>query len=288
MRMERRESKRLGGPSTAEPTLRTVAVTRPVGKGRDTAEFVRSLGWAPFIFHTVDLKPAASQEIMNQLQDCLNQGPIAWVVFMSSSGVRLLFDIIGSDSRLQEALETTRFLAVGPKTRDSLVHYGISEAFLPERYSSKGIDEFFSRAPSKNLHVVLIRSASADDSLTNSLNSKGIAVRTINAYDSIMPKDLQSAHEFLEELSRGRFAAVLFTSAISVSNLFKIAKTKFDEGKVVELLKGVLVGAIGPPTAKELQGRGIGAVTPEEYLIEDALLKLTAQEPVRRVETEAT
>jgi uroporphyrinogen-III synthase len=286
--MERRKSKRLGEQSTAEPVLRTIAVTRPVGKGGDTAEFVRSLGWTPFIFHTVDLKPVERREITNRLQYCLSQGPIAWIVFMSSSGVRLLFDIIGSDSRLQKALETTRFLAVGPKTRDSLVHYGISQVFLPERYSSTGIDEFFSRTVSKNLHVVLIRSASADDSLANSLTSRGIVVRTINAYDSVMPKDLQSAHNFLDELLRGRFAAVLFTSAVSVSNLFEIAKTKLDESQVVELLNGVHVGAIGPAAAKELESRGIGFVMPDEYLIENALLKLTAQETMRRVQTVAS
>jgi uroporphyrinogen-III synthase len=286
--MERRKSKRLGGQSTAETIPRTIAVTRPVGKGEDTAEFVRSLGWTPFIFHTVDLKPVESREITNQLQYCLNQGPIAWIVFMSTSGVRLLFDIIGSDSRLQKALETMRFLAVGPKTRDSLVHYGVSQAFLPERYSSTGIDEFFSRTVSKNPHVVLVRSASADDSLANSLTSRGMVVRTINAYDSVMPKDLQSAHDFLDELLRGRFAAVLFTSAVSVSNLFKIAKTKLDESQVVELLNGVHVGAIGPATAKELESRGIGFVMPDEYLIENALLKLTAQETMRRVQTVAS
>jgi uroporphyrinogen-III synthase len=285
--MERRKSKRLGGQSTAEPILRTIAVARPVGKGEDTAEFVRRLGWTPFIFHTVDLVPVENLEITNQLQYCLNQGPIAWIVFMSSSGVRLLFDSIGSDPSLQKALETTRFLAVGPKTRDTLAHYGISQAFLPEKYSSAGIDEFFSRTVSKNLRVVLIRSAFADDSLANSLASRGIAVRTINAYDSVMPKDLRSVHEFLDKLSRGRFVAVLFTSSVAVSNLFKIAKMKLDESNVVELLRGVHVGAIGPATARELQSRGIGAVMPDEYLIENALLKLTAQKTTRRVQTVA-
>ncbi len=286
--MERRKSRRLGGQSTAEPIARTIAVTRPVGKGEDTAEFVRGLGWTPFIFHTVDLMPVETLEIANQLQYCLNQGPIAWIVFMSSSGVRLLFDAIGSDPSLQKALEKTRFLAVGPKTRDTLAHYGISEVFLPEKYSSIGVDEFFSRTVSKNLHVVLVRSASADDSLANSLTSRGISVRTINTYNSVMPKDLRSAHEFLDDLLRGRFAAVLFTSAVSVSNLFTIAKTNLDESKVVDLLNGVLVGAIGPATAKELQNRGIGAVMPDDYLIENALLKLTGREAMRRVQPEAS
>ena len=268
--------------------MRTVAVTRPVGKGRDTAEFARSLGLVPFIFHTVELKPVESREIAERLQYCLNHGPISWIVFMSSSGVGLMFNVISSDLGLQRALETTRFLAVGPKTRDSLVNYGVSQASLPEQYSSTGIDEFFARTVSKNLHVVLVRSASADDSLANSLTSRGMVVQTINAYNSVMPEDLQSAREFLDNLLQGRFAAVLFTSAVSVSNLFKIANTRLDDNKVVELLNGVHVGAIGPATAKELRSRGIAAVMPDEYLIESALLKLMRQENVGRLQTEAS
>ena len=287
MRKEREKSKRLGGQSTAEPISKVIAITRPVGMGQDTAEFVRSLGWTPAIFHTVDLKLVEGQDIRNQMHHCLSQGPIDWIVFMSSTGVRLLFESIGSDLRLQKALGSTKFLAVGPKTRDALVHHGVMQTYLPERYSSTGIVQFFLQTASKNLRVVLIRSSSANDSLAHSLTASGFVVRTINAYHSVLPKDLQSAHDFLDRLSQGRFDAVLFTSAVSVSNLFKIAKTKFDESQLVELLNELSVGAIGPATGKELQSRGIEPVVPDEYLIEKALSQLMAEHSTPRVQTVA-
>ena len=268
-----RRSKRPGELSAAKLEAKTIAISRPVGKGKDTAEFVKTLGWTPFILHTVELKPLDHRKIMEQFQSRLRNGPVDWIVFMSSTGVNLLFENLGS-SHLQGALLKVNLLAVGPRTRDALVRHGSNRVMIPERYSSAGVDEFFSRSNAENLRIILVRSSSADDSLATSLSSKGAVVTTINVYESLVPENLESATNFLERLSAGVFSAVLFTSAVSVSNLFKIAATKLPEESLTGLLKQVSVGAIGPATAQELQRHEIRSVLPETYLIEDALREL--------------
>ncbi len=256
---------------------RTIAVTRPVGTGRDTAEFVRRLGWTPFIFHTVELIPVDDEKIMAQIQSSLTQGQADWIVFMSSTGVKLLFDVLASHPSLPRFPHETRFLAVGPRTRDNLLRHGITQASVPEKYSSAGVDDWFSHLDPRNLRIVLVRSSSADDSLADSLISKGATVATINAYESGIPGDPKSVFDFLEGLRVGRFAAVLFTSAISVSNFFRIAETRVEGPGVVRLLKRIIVGAIGPITAEQLRNRGVVTNVPDEYLIEKAITKLISQ-----------
>ena len=256
---------------------RTIAVTRPVGKGRDTAEFVRSKGWNPFIFHTVELKPLDDQKIMAQIQSSLTHGQADWFVFMSSTGVKFLFDVLASHPSLPRFPRETRFLAVGPRTRDSLLRHGITQVSVPEKYSSAGVDEWFSRLDPRRLRIVLVRSSSADESLADSLISKGATVATVNAYESGMPGDPKSVFDFLEGILVGRFAAVLFTSAISVSNFFRIAETKVEGPEVIRLLKRTIVGAIGPITAEKLRNRGVETNVPDEYLIEKAITKLISQ-----------
>jgi len=255
---------------------KTIAITRPVGKGSDTAELIKSLGWTPFIFHTVELKPLDEQMILDQIQSCLTH-QIDWIVFMSCTGVKLLFDIITSHPNLPRIPPETRFLAVGPRTRESLLHYGITQTTVPEKYSSTGLDEWFSQLNRKNPRIVLIRSLSADASLANSLRAKGATVTTINIYDSAMPTDLQSVFDFLNGLRLGQFAAVLFTSAISVSNFFTIAETKFEGTGLIHRLNRILVGAVGPVTAERLRNRGVETNVPDEYLIEKAIAKLISQ-----------
>ncbi len=256
---------------------KTIAITRPVGKGGDTAELVRNLGWTPFIFHTVELKPLDDQKIMAQIQSSLTQGQIDWIVFMSSTGVKLLFDVLATYPNLPRIPSETRFLAVGPRTRESLLHYGITQTTVPAKYSSTGLDEWFSQLNRKNPRIVLIRSLSADASLANSLRAKGATVTTVNIYDSAMPTDLQSVFDFLDGLRLGQFAAVLFTSAISVSNFFTIAETKFEGTGLIHRLNRILVGAVGPVTAERLRNRGVETNVPDEYLIEKAVAKLISQ-----------
>ena len=266
--------KRPGGRSTAELDPTTIAITRPVGRGSDTAELVKSLGWTPFIFHTVELKPLDEQMILDQIQSCLTQDRVDWIVFMSSTGVKLLFDIITSHPNLPRIPPKTRFLAVGPRTRDSLIRYGITQTTVPEEYSSAGVDEWFSHLDCKDLRVVLVRSSSADASLANFLTSKGATVETVNIYDSGMPTDSQSVFDFLEGLRLGRFAAVLFTSAVSVSNFFRIAETEFESAEIVRRLKRVTVGAIGPVTAQQLRKVGVEPIVPDAYLMKNAVEQL--------------
>ena len=266
--------KRPGGRSTAELDPKTIAITRPVGRGSDTAELVKSLGWTPFIFHTVELKPLDEQMILDQIQSCLTQDRVDWIVFMSSTGVKLLFDIITSHPNLPRIPPKTRFLAVGPRTRDSLIRYGITQTTVPEEYSSAGVDEWFSQLDRKNLHIALIRSSSADASLANSLVSQGATVATVNIYDSGMPTDPRSVFDFLEGLRLGRFAAVLFTSAVSVSNFFRMVETQVESTEVVRRLRRVTVGAIGPITAQQLLKVGVEPIVPDAYLMKNAVEQL--------------
>src|SRR6266702_3688287 len=156
---ERRRLKRLGGRSTAKMEPRTIAITRPVGKGGDTAELVRSLGWTPFIFHTVELKPLDDRKIIDQIRSSLTQGQIDWIVFMSSTGVKLLFDVLASYPHLPRIPPETRFMAVGPRTRETLLRYGIPEALVPKNYSSAGVDEWFGQLDPKHLRIDLGRLA---------------------------------------------------------------------------------------------------------------------------------
>ena len=251
-----------------------------MGKGEDTAELVRMFGWVPFIFHTVELIPLDGKKIREQLRSLLIQGPIDWIVFMSSTGANLLFDNAVPEDEMGKLLRQASILAIGPKTKDAMVRYGKQDVSIPSRFSSGGVDEFFSQRNLENLRIVLVRSSSADDSLAESLANRGAVVSTVNAYDSKIPTNVGTAFDFLEGLSEGLFYAVLFTSAISVSNLFEIAKMKLTDTKLVVLLKRVRVGAIGPATAEELRKRGVDSVVPDDYLIESALRKLLGKPDV--------
>lgn len=253
------------------PGERSIAITRPVGKGEKTAEFVRKLGWTPFIVHAVELKPVEQSLIHEKFSEMIREGPIDWLVFMSSTGVDAFFDVLQSHSSvLPSALGTIRIMAVGPKTCQALDSRGVREVSVPEDYSSSGIADHLSKFGSKGQRVVLIRSSAADERLAAALALRGLAVETITTYQSVIPGNLESVFAFFSRLEHQRFQAVLFTSAISASNLFNIVEGR-GPSRLLRLLRPCIVGAIGPSTADRLRELGVDSLVPGRYLIEDAV-----------------
>jgi uroporphyrinogen-III synthase len=254
---------------------RSIAITRPVGKGKETSEFVRKLGWTPFIVHAVELRPIERARIIEDFSRVISSGPIDWVVFMSPVGVDAFFDVLQSySSILPNALGKLRLMAVGPKTGMMLERRGVRDVAVPETYSSSGVLDHLTKVGRNGGRVVLVRSSSADEHLAKSLSSKGLAVETITIYQSMVPANTESLSSFLSGLEGGQFQAVLFTSAVSASNVFRLAEGRVSKPRLVELLRSCLVGAIGPVTAETLRKLGINPMVPGRYLIEDAIREL--------------
>lgn len=262
---------------------RSIAITRPVGKGERTAEFVRKLGWTPFIVHAVELEPIEQSIIREQFSKVVREGPIDWLVFMSSTGVEAICDMLQSHPNvLLSALGKPKITAVGPKTSEALERRGIQETIVPKNYSSSGVEDHLTRFGAKGQRVVLIRSSAADERLALSLTLRGFSVETVTTYQSIIPSNLESVLTFFSKLEDRRFQAVLFTSAVSASNLFHIAEGQ-KSARFVQLLRECIVGAIGPFTAYRLRELGIDPLVPGKYLIEDAVEAVVKEYEERRV-----
>jgi len=275
LRRELRGSGRAGELSTSRTLAKSIAITRPVGQGEETSMFVRKLGWNPFIVQAVELKPLARSSILKEFSRVISEGPIDWLVFMSSTGVVAFFDALNPHSNsLPGGAGRPRVIAVGPMTSEALIRHGVQGAVVPEKYSSGGILDYFSKFELNGSRVVLIRSSAADDHLSVSLTSRGAFVETITVYRSTVPANVESVLDFLDGLEKGQFQAVLFTSAASASNIFSIAERESPRSHLISLLGSILVGAIGPATAERLRELGLDPSVPEKYLVENAIDEL--------------
>ncbi len=87
-------------------------------------------------------------------------------------------------------------------TSEALIRHGVQSAVVPEKYSSGGILDYFSKSELKGRRVVLIRSSAADDHLSVSLTSRGAFVETITVYRSTVPTNVESVLDFLDGLRR--------------------------------------------------------------------------------------
>ena len=256
--------------------MKTLAVTRPVGQGSDTASLIRKRGWSPLIFHTIELEPRPASLIIHELKEIASGGIPDWFVFMSPRGAALFFKTLQSmTGPASGILERSRILAVGSNTKESLRQLGARNVETPNDYSSEGVAQFLSRTTVRGKRVVLTRSSEANDILEKRLIVEGALTTTLRLYDSALPADHRSTSRFLSELRSGTITATLFTSALSASNLFKMAGPDFEEPELRRLLGNCLVGAIGPTTLDRLRALGLReASMPKRFLIEDAVSSL--------------
>jgi len=196
---------------------------------------------------------------------------------MSPEGVHQIFEVLRTHGNLLPSLlGKLRVVAVGPKTRDGLAKEGLREVEMPLEYSSRGVAKLLAQSPLDQKRVLLVRSADADNFLDRTLASNGARVATIPVYSSSEPGDITSVKMLIEHLHNRRVDAILFTSSRSVSNLFAMVEKTIGPGKLVALLNGCIVGAIGHVTAQTLQDFNIQVdVLPEHSLVNEAAKSLT-------------
>ena len=228
------------------------------------------------IVHTVELEPREESEIYDEMSRVLIKGPVDWLVFMSPNGAGLLLNVLKSHGNLLPiATGDLRILAVGPKTKEALRKQGVTGVQVPEKFTSSGIANFLEAQGLDGRRVVLTRSSAADDSLARELVKSRAIVDTVSLYDSIIPSDETSLQLFLDGTGRNEVQAMLFTSSLSASNLFLMSKNHLRPNELIQRLRKIRIGAIGPVTAQKLVQLGIPpTVMPDTFIIDDALKEL--------------
>jgi uroporphyrinogen-III synthase len=226
------------------------------------------------IVNTVELRPRTESDLFREFRTILSEGSIDWLVFMSPEGVQVLFELLRTHGGLLPSmLGNPRIVAVGPKTKQALIREGVREVLVPSIYNSNGVAELLTSSSSLDgIRVVLARSSGANDTLSTTLAAKGANVATVVTYSSVLPKDGVTVRKLVEKLKEDSVDGILFTSSLSASNLFAIAKSIVSSSELSTLLDDCLVGAIGPATADRLRQLGIEPdLQPDHYLIEEAL-----------------
>jgi uroporphyrinogen III methyltransferase/synthase len=120
--------------------------------------------------------------------------------------------------------------------------------------------------------VLLPRAEGAREVLVDGLQALGASVRELTLYRSAVPR--QPDAEGLRRLRAGEIDVATFASSSSVRNLIAMLA---DAGDRVDVLRGVLIAAIGPVTAEAVREAGLQvAVEAERYTIEGLVEALAA------------
>ena len=124
---------------------------------------------------------------------------------------------------------------------------------MPERHSSVGVGEIFTKLNALGKKAIIPRSGVSTPFLKNLLEKIGINVVELYLYDVCAFRDPTEWNEFRQLFSQNKIDGVIFTSVSSVRAFFEIMTNDFSLEQLVQLLLQTKVIAIGPFTADELK-----------------------------------
>jgi len=234
---------------------KTIAITRSKEDAQEFIELVSEQNANPITLPTIQLV-SKGEKIVDEFLDTIEKENPDYSVFMSSKAVTLLIDSakkISKFEKLQLSITNTIVIAVGPKTRDVLEQENIKVAYVPERYSSVGVGEVFTRLNAVGKKAIIPRSGASTPFLKNLLEKIGINIVELYLYDVCAFNNPTEWNDFRDLFSQNKIDGIIFTSASSVRAFFEIMINDYTQENLIQLLEKTKVIAIGPFTADELK-----------------------------------
>ena len=248
---------------------KTIAITRSRDDSQEFIDLITKERGNVLPLPTIELV-SKGEKIVDELLSALADGDPDYSVFMSSKAASLLFETakkVGKFEELQLAIANTIVLAVGPKTKDVLEKENVKVTYMPQRYSSVGIGEIFTKLNAVGKKVIVPRSGASTPFLKDLLEKIGLHVTELYLYDVCAFRDTSQWNEFRDLFSQDKVDGIIFTSASSVRAFFEIMTKDHDENQLVDMLHKTMVVSIGPFTADELKKFNVKNVVADVHTI---------------------
>ena len=245
-----------------------VLVTREYSAG---FEPLAELGAEIISFSTVEVVPPETWEELDRAIDRI--GDYHWLIFTSANGVRYFFGRLLERSVDIRELKGVKVCAIGRKTAAEVEKVGIMVDLVPEKFRAEGLIEAFVKLQSgkgagkgkdslEGVRFLLPRAEVARELFPERVRQLGGEIDVPVAYRAVRPElHGKRLKRFLKE---GRITVATFTSAATFDNFMQIMGEDAED-----LLRDVVIAAIGPVTAKAIEKKGLEVrIMPEEATVE--------------------
>ncbi len=192
-----------------------------------------------------------------ELVERLDRGEVGAVVLLTGVGTRALAAVVGDAApRLLAALGTVPIVARGPKPLAALRELGVGGARpVPAPHTWRealAVLDGVGLAPGS---LVAVQEYGVSPAvLLQAIEARGLRVLRVPVYRWALPEDTGPLARGAEALVRGELDVAVFTSAVQVEHLFRVAP---DAAAVRAALGRVVVVSIGPVCSEALEAHGV-------------------------------
>ena len=219
-----------------------IAITRPAQRSEAAMKIIDELGGETVIRPTLELKLTNSDSLKHLMSEA---GNLDWLIITSVTSIESIFKFY--PDFLHKLSSKCKIATIGHKTAEVAIDNQLPIDLIPEDYTAEGLLEAFERID---------------------LNNKIAKVILAESYKSGMPEDVSLIEKLIDEILNEEIDGIIFTSPLTVSNLFEVANED-DWDKIAQKMSDpILTVSIGPITARILENYGVSYICPEVYTVD--------------------
>ena len=130
---------------TASLDNKILAITRKDPDAQEFIQLVSSEGGKTISLPVIDIEPK-NPKVVDEFINTVKEKRCDYCAFMSSQAVEVLFNLarrINKTGEIISALNSRTIVAIGPRTRLSLIRHGIDVKIVPEKSLVRRTDRAF-------------------------------------------------------------------------------------------------------------------------------------------------
>ncbi|MBI4353113.1 MAG: uroporphyrinogen-III synthase [Candidatus Omnitrophica bacterium] len=228
-------------------------------------ELVRLQGGIPFSAPAMKEVPIENNPDAFSFAEKLFGGGIDVVIFLTGVGARALMKVLETRYKREEVLEAFRKVIIvprGPKPIRVLKEWNVPFAVtVPEPNTWKdvlnAIDQHKESVPVEGRAVAVQEYGVSNADLLRGLGERGAKVVRVPVYHWALPDDLGPLKEAIRRIVDGKMDVVMFTTAVQVEHVFRVAgQLGLVEG-LREALKKLVTASVGPDCSEAIRSHGL-------------------------------
>jgi uroporphyrinogen-III synthase len=223
---------------------------------------IRKQDGDPFVAPSMREIPLEENPEAFAFAEKLFAGAIDMVILLTGVGTRQLHRVLATrfaETAFADALRRVTLVARGPKPVAALRELGLAPAIVaPEPNTWRELLAATEGRPERRIAVQEYGRPNAE--LLAGLRARGAEVTAVRVYQWALPLDVEPLRQAARLLAAGAFHVALFTTAIQIAHLARVARELGLEDAALAGLRQCQVCSIGPTTTEALEEFGIHPV----------------------------
>ncbi len=224
-------------------------------RAQEIAELIRRQGGEPFVAPSMREVPVEQNAALTEFAERLSAGDFDMLMLLTGVGTRQMNRAMAEayhETAFPDALRKLTVVARGPKPVAALREMGLKPALIaPEPNTWRELIKATEGRPERRIAVQ--EYGRSNEEFLQALRARGAEVTPVRVYQYALPEDTGPLREAVRRLAAGEFDVAIFTTAVQIEHLMRVAEQTGAEAAARAGLEKCMVASIGPSTTEMLE-----------------------------------